>query len=131
MPKGVYIRPERACSIEGCVQPHLAAGLCNMHYLRQRQYGRLTNVRRPKGEGSIDAKGYRLTTVNGVQKREHVHIAEKVLGRPLREGECVHHINGDPADNRHENLVICPSNAYHKLLHKRQKALDQGVNHGC
>lgn len=130
MPKGMYSRPARVCSVEGCSLPHLASGLCNTHYLRQRQYGRLHNVRRPKGEGSIDAKGYRLVTINGVQKREHVHIAERVLGRPLRDGECVHHVNGDPADNRHENLVICPSNAYHKLLHKRQRELDRSAHHG-
>lgn len=51
------------------------------------------------------------------QKYEHIMIAEKVLGRKLRDGETIHHINGIKTDNRHCNLIIC-SNAYHGWLEK-------------
>lgn len=54
----------------------------------------------------------------------HRFIVEKVLGRSLTEGECVHHVDGDIHNNRNQNLVICPSAKYHALLHQRQRAID-------
>ena len=60
----------------------------------------------------------------GDKRREHRAVAEKILGRPLHGTECVHHVDGDGANNAHSNLVICPTNAYHVLLHRREKALN-------
>jgi hypothetical protein len=48
--------------------------------------------------------------------REHIWRAEKALGRKLRPGEVVHHIDTDTRNNRNSNLLVC-SQGYHRWLH--------------
>jgi hypothetical protein len=55
---------------------------------------------------------------------EHVFVAQRALGKPLRRGAEVHHVDGDTRNNDPRNLVICHDRAYHMLLHQRQRALD-------
>jgi len=56
--------------------------------------------------------------------REHVLIAESILGRTLKGSEQIHHVDGNPSNNSFNNLVICPDMSFHKLLHIRQRAHD-------
>jgi len=57
---------------------------------------------------------------NGGYTLEHRLIAEKSLGRFLKPGEVVHHINQVTTDNRKENLLIC-TRGYHNSLHWRMR----------
>jgi len=66
-----------------------------------------------------DSKGY---------VREHILIAERVLGRILKPNEVVHHINEIPNDNRNSNLIICENENYHRTLHRRKRAYEMCGN---
>lgn len=61
-------------------------------------------------------------------QRKYVAIAERALGKPLPKGVHIHHVDGNDKNNERSNLVICPSAAYHKILHVRTKALEACSN---
>jgi len=76
-------------------------------------------ILRHLGARSKQSGGYVMVRLGkGLRRPEHLIIAERALGRALKRGEHVHHINCNPADNRNENLLIC-SNSYHAELHWR------------
>ena len=53
----------------------------------------------------------------------HIIAAEAALGHYLPDKAQVHHVDGNPSNNRNDNLVVCQDDAYHKLLHLRARAL--------
>lgn len=55
--------------------------------------------------------------------REHLIVAEKAVGHYLPSPICIHHVDGNRQNNSPQNLVICPNNGYHRLLHNRIRAL--------
>lgn len=113
------------CVVPGCGRPRkLSNGLCHVHGLRYYRHGRLHTIVREKGKGTINAAGYRILGHKGKRIYEHRRLAEKALGRALPKGAVVHHMNGNGDDNFAPfNLVVCPNQAYHMLLHKRMKLL--------
>lgn len=67
-----------------------------------------------------------MIRVDGKYKMEHIYLAEKALGKPLPEDAVVHHMNNKPKDNHTPfNLIICPNQSYHMLLHKRMKEYEE------
>ncbi len=60
-----------------------------------------------KGGTTIDSKGY-VVIKHGENrgKLQHRHIYEKHYGVTLKSHQSIHHINGNRADNRIENLEL-------------------------
>ena len=85
-----------------------------------------------RGGKIIDPSGYRLTFNPKYKKtssnyvRDHIFKIENILGRTLPYHAVIHHIDGDTLNNKNCNLIVCENQAYHNLLHKRQRALVGG-----
>jgi len=78
-----------------------------------------------KGGRCKDKAGYVLIYMpnhpnyKNIYVREHILVVEKKLGRYLKRGEIVHHINGIKDDNKEDNLVITTvkkHGAFHRKL---------------
>lgn len=96
------------------------------------------NENRPTGEDSPSWKGG-TTITNGyrcVRNREHsrahpngyvyehIIVAETKLGRPLLEGEVVHHIDLDKTNNHPDNLQVFASQTEHINYHRQLGHID-------
>jgi HNH endonuclease len=102
------------CVIDGCEKRRAGRGWCGNHWKAWKVYGDpLGRKHRRPGEGTINYLGYRLVrmpnhpnaNVNGYVHESRL-VMSGILGRPLLQGENVHHRNGDRADNRPENLEL-------------------------
>jgi HNH endonuclease len=56
-------------------------------------------------------------------RRAYLLVVEKALGRKIPPGACVHHIDENPRNDDPSNLLLCPSESYHRLVHMRSRAL--------
>lgn len=111
------------CIVDGCGKVSVCQYRCRMHYDRWRRTGTVQAQIKPKGSWSKTATGYLENGSNGEKTQLHRYLAELAVGKPLRAGVEVHHLNGDGTDNRPCNLVVCPDKTYHRLIEERQRIL--------
>lgn len=93
------------CSVAGCDERHTARGLCKIHYA-EAAMAIPTDVDLDALEHVADRDGYVSVRWDGRLVPKHRVVMARRLGRPLRRGESVHHINGVRNDNRPENLEL-------------------------
>lgn len=75
-----------------------------------------------KGGTYVSSDGYRMIKTNDnsgwkAYQKEHKVVIEKLIERPLKKGEVIHHINGNKLDNQIENLQLCLSDSKHRDAH--------------
>ncbi len=84
-----------------------------------------------KGGKTIHENGYILVKCPGHPRAhkytnyvfEHILIAEKKIGRFLKENECTHHINGIKTDNRPKNITVMTKSNHMKLHAQKRKSI--------
>ncbi|MCH9020375.1 MAG: HNH endonuclease [Proteobacteria bacterium] len=116
--RAAQIRNAEGCHVTSCIKKARHRGYCNSHYHRLRRYGdptHLPETTRHRYQKKTLANGYvtvwcpgdpHAKLSNGTRAFEHRLVMADMIGRPLRQNEAPHHINGNRADNRPENLEL-------------------------
>lgn len=65
------------------------------------------------------SNGYEVMWKGHKRIYKHHILMEKHIGRKLKKGEVIHHINNKRSDNRIENLMLFPNNKAHLSYHNK------------
>lgn len=96
---------------------------CHMKVLNaELNPGRMTPETREKLRAARLGTGEGVTYEKTYGRHTHRVVAEKMLGRKLKPGEVVHHIDGDKRNNAPENLMVFSSQAEHAAWHMAQRS---------
>lgn len=71
----------------------------------------------------IGKNGYKVVRIGGKRFYEHRIFMEQHIGRKLKSSEVVHHLNGNPLDNRMRNLMLFKTHSDHMKHHIVKRSL--------
>jgi hypothetical protein len=119
------------------VTRHTVEKYCKLLCLKTQRTGPRSGDKHPDWKGGrVLVGGYWYVWNNTHPNRtkqnrvaEHRLVVESMIGRYLEKHEVVHHINGNPQDNRPENLALFPSNSEH-LRHELTGKVPQWAPEG-
>ncbi len=77
------------------------------------------------------SNGYILVSTAEGHEYEHRLVAAQMLGRPLKEGEVVHHKDGNPANNDPGNLQVFGSHSEHMKAERPPKPKDRSPGYSA
>ena len=113
----------KKCRVDGCSNLITVRGtLCCKHRTRWQRHKtfkpsqKALNRFRPV----INKWGYVRVNKGKGRVLEHVWVMEQFIGRKLKPGELVHHINENRSDNRIENLQLMTISE-HQRYHRSKK----------
>lgn len=118
------------------IKPGITHFFCSRECAKSHLSIKMTKLNQKLNPTRMDYIGNRIAVSEGHRKRntgnehsyvkflgvhEHRLIAEDKLGRLLKPGEVVHHIDGNPRNNNQDNLEILSSQAEHCRKHFTKK----------
>lgn len=98
---------------------HFCSRQCHMKFMNREMNPHRMNdpeVREKIRQSQLD-KGDGKTYQKCHGRHTHRVVAEQMLGRPLRAGEIVHHIDGNKRNNKPTNLMVFKNQSEHAKWH--------------
>ena len=128
--KEIFTKPKVKCYVDGCQNDTSKGGkgLCGKHAQRMRRYGDVNFVT-SEDQRRLLSRESQLKNVFEIKpttyrkflgKHEHRVVAEKMIGRKLKNDEHVHHKDGNKHNNNPSNLEVM-TRIDHLKLHAAER----------
>lgn len=115
--------PKNPCCKGACTKAFTSQRMSQMN--RELNANRMTPETREKLRNSRLGTGEGKSYTKTYGRHTHRIVAEEKLGRPLKKGEIVHHIDEDKRNNDPDNIIVFSSQAEHARHHMNRRWEDK------